>query len=395
METIYPYKLDLHGQPSINNRNYIGNNIAILLIPEAIAFSLILGLSPSVGIQSTMILSLFTSIFGGQPGLISGASAAVATSLLGVTSSVGKEYIPIATLMGGLLQGLFAFTGLYKLINIMPEGVVSGFMCGLAFLILKSEIDSFKDDDGKWMTNDMMAYSVLLTIIGLGIVIYGDVKTYIRIPGAFTSIIILSISLILLPAIKVQRVKDKGQIETILPSFKLPKAEFSKLLKILPYSLAMAVAGTTESLFNLRRVGEELNHKGDSFRETIAQCVGNILCGVTNGMGGCVLGGPTRFNISNGAQTRVSTIITAIFFILFSTTFFKYIDDIPMPAIIAIMFVVVYKTGDWKNLIKMPDIVWFTTIITTVSAYFTGNLAFGVFVGFVCDEMIKRFKIHR
>jgi SulP family sulfate permease len=368
-----------------------GLTISILLIPEAIAFALVLGVSPSIGIQSTMILSLFTSIFGGQPGLISGASAAVTTSILGAATLVGKEFIPLTVLMGGILQVIFGFSGLYKLIDVMPNGVVSGFMTGLALLILKSEFDGFKTDDGTWFTDDLLAYSVLLTIIGLIIVIYGDIKTAIKIPGALASIVVLSLSVILLPAIKVQRVKDRGPVETLLPSFKIPNTnlEFSKFVRILPYSLAMAVAGTTESLFNLRRVGEELNNKGDSFRETTVQGIGNILCGLTNGMGGCVLGGPTRFNISNGAQTRMSSIVASIFFILFSSVFFNSIDNIPMPAIIAIMFVVAFKTGDWISLLKTPDLDWITTVSTTITSFFTGNLAFGVLIGYITDVILK------
>jgi SulP family sulfate permease len=233
-----------------------------------------------------------------------------------------------------------------------------------------------------------------LTIIGLGIVIYGDFKAYVRIPGALSSIVILSLSLILLPAIKVLRVKDIGQVKTLYPTFSIPKMDASKtLLKVLPYSLAMAVAGTVESLFNLRRVGEELKNKGNSFQETMTQSLGNILCGLTGGMGGCVLGGPTRFNISNGAQTRISTITAAIFFILFSSIFFKSIDNIPMPAIIAIMFVVVYKTGDWSKLFTMPDKTWITTFSTTLSAFVSGNLAFGVFFGTVVDTLLQKFVV--
>jgi SulP family sulfate permease len=366
-----------------------GITISILLIPEAIAFSLILGLSPSIGIQSTMILSLIGSLFGGQPGLISGASAAVATSILGVSKFIGKEFIPFTVLMGGILQGIIGFTGMHKIINTMPSGVISGFMCGLAFLILRGEVDSFKTETGNWFTGDLLAYSVLLTIIGLIIVIYGDIKSAISIPGALSSIIILSLSVVLLPAINVMRVKDKGQVKTVIPTFKIPEINSETIIKLLPYSLAMAVAGTTESLFNLKRVGDALNNKGDSFKETMAQSVGNILCGLTGGMGGCVLGGPTRFNIANGAKTRVSSIVASVFFILFASVFSGFIDSIPMPAIVAIMFVVVYKTGDWGSLLKMPDKNWMTTIITTLASYTTGNLAFGVLIGYITDIVLR------
>jgi SulP family sulfate permease len=369
-----------------------GITISILLIPEAIAFSLILGLSPSIGIQSTMILSLIGSLFGGQPGLISGASAAVATSILGVSKFIGKEFIPFTVLMGGALQGLIGVTGLHKLINQMPTGVISGFMCGLAFLILRSEIDSFKSQDGNWFKGDLLAYSVLLTIIGLIIVVYGDIKSSITIPGALSSIILLSLSLILLPAINVMQVKDKGEVKTLLPSFKIPTITTDKIIQLLPYSLAMAIAGTTESLFNLKRVGETLNVEGDSFRETMTQSAGNIICGLTGGMGGCVLGGPTRFNISNGARTRMSTIVASIFFILFSSVLFKFIDNIPMPAIVAIMFVVVYKTGDWNSLLKMPDLNWITTVSTMTSSFVSGNLAFGVLIGYITDIVLRMYK---
>lgn len=366
-----------------------GITISILLIPEAIAFSLILGISPSIGIQSTMILSLIGSLFGGQPGLISGASAAVATSILGVSKFIGKEFIPFTVLMGGILQGIMGFTGMHKIINTMPSGVISGFMCGLAFLILRGEVDSFKTENGNWFTGDILAYSVLLTVIGLIIVIYGDIKSAISIPGALSSIIILSLAVVLLPAINVMRVRDKGQVKTVMPTFKIPEIKSDTIIKLLPYSLAMAVAGTTESLFNLKRVGDALNNKGDSFKETMAQSIGNILCGLTGGMGGCVLGGPTRFNIANGAKTRISSIVASVFFVLFASVFSGFIDTIPMPAIVAIMFVVVYKTGDWSSLLKMPDANWMTTLSTTLTSYMSGNLAFGVLIGYITDIVLR------
>jgi SulP family sulfate permease len=124
----------------------------------------------------------------------------------------------------------------------------------------------------------------------------------------------------------------------------------------------------------------------------MTQSAGNIICGLTGGMGGCVLGGPTRFNISNGARTRMSTIVASIFFILFSSVLFKFIDNIPMPAIVAIMFVVVYKTGDWNSLLKMPDLNWITTVSTMTSSFVSGNLAFGVLVGYITDIVLRMYK---
>ena len=384
-----------------------GLTIALLLIPESIAFAFIMGLAPIVGIQNTMVMSLITSLFGGMPTMISGSTAAVATSIAGVGTLVGKEYIIPTVIIGGVIQMLAAVTGLYKYVTYVPKHIMSGFLIALAGLIAVHQLDNFKDKEHKWLTGLKLANTTLFTIISTLIAFFGVIKIthskdqHIHIPGGLVSMLAITAFIyIFTKYYNIDRVKDVGEIKSELPSLisldgispsKL-KYDFEHLVKILPFSAAMAFTGLLESLIMVRDTESALGVKGDSYRESLVQGIANIATGLTGGFGGCVLVGQSKLNLFNGAKTQFSSVITSVLFIIICLFFGRAINEIPIAAVVGVMLLVVYKTGDWDSLFKPQsfDRRWVITIITAMVGFISGSLSLGVVAGVVLDKMASR-----
>ena len=384
-----------------------GLTIALLLIPESIAFAFIMELAPIVGIQNTMVMSLITSLFGGMPTMISGSTAAVATSIAGVGTLVGKEYIIPTVIIGGLIQMLAAVTGLYKYVTYVPKHIMSGFLLALAGLIAVHQLDNFKDKEHKWLTGLKLANTTLFTIISTLIAFFGVIKIthskdqHIHIPGGLVSMLAITVFIyIFTKYYNIDRVKDVGEIKSELPSLisldgispgKL-KYDFEHLVKILPFSAAMAFTGLLESLIMVRDTESALGVKGDSYRESLVQGIANIATGLTGGFGGCVLVGQSKLNLFNGAKTQFSSVITSVLFIIICLFFGRAINEIPIAAVVGVMLLVVYKTGDWDSLFKPQsfDRRWVITIITAMIGFMSGSLSLGVISGVVLDKLAAR-----
>jgi SulP family sulfate permease len=381
-----------------------GLTISLLLIPESIAFAFILGLSPETGIHNTMVISLINSIFGGIPTMISGSTAAVATSIVGVKTLLGNEYILPTVIFGGILQIIASFTGVYKYVSQIPKYIMSGFLVALAGLIAKNQLEDFKDKNHKYFTGIKMANTILFSIISLVIAVYGTIKkdvsigpgnskSIIHIPGGLISILAITSFIYLFSKYyDLVKVKDAGEVKPTIPSIHIPKVDLSikNLIKIIPFSFAMAFAGLTESLIMLKQTEDKLHIKGDAFKESLSQGVANIVSGFTGGFGGCVLVGQSKLNLDNGSVTRFSSIITSILFIMLTLFLSSPINQIPIPAIIGIMILIAYKTGDWNSIFKPQafDKRWFVTIITTAVGFLSGNLSFGVIAGLILNKLI-------
>jgi SulP family sulfate permease len=372
-----------------------GLTISLLMIPEAIAFAFILGFPPSVGLHSTMIMSLITSLFGGCPASISGSTAAVATSLIGIKEMLGQEYIFLAVVMGGIIQMMMGVTGMYKYIYNISKSVSSGFLIALGVLIGLSQLQHFKDTKtGNWFSSDELFTTVFFSLISIVIAEFGLLALNfsrllnIKIPGGLISIILLSLLFYIIPyKLPIQFVKDKGDVKNTIPSFKLPKVEWNimNIMKTLPFAIAMAIAGLTESIFMVKEVGEKLKINTNAFQETIAQGIANIMSGFAGGIGGCILVGQTKYNLENGSKTRVSSLFTSLFFILFTLFFSKTIEKIPMPAIIGIMLAIAFKTGDWGSLFKKMDKKWVIIAITSIVGISTSSLALAIIIGSIIE----------
>ena len=384
-----------------------GLTIALLLIPESIAFAFIMGLSPNTGIQNTMVMSLITSLFGGMPTMISGSTAAVATSIAGVSTLLGKDYIIPTVIAGGFMQILAAVTGLYKYVTYVPKHIMSGFLVALAGLIAIHQLDNFKDKEHKWLTGLKMANTTLFTIISTLIAFFGVIKIthskdqHIHIPGGLVSMFAITAFIYMFTKYyDIDRVKDIGAVNSELPSLISVDSVYStkikydaeSLLKMLPFSAAMAFTGLLESLIMVRDAESALGVKGDSFRESIVQGIANVATGITGGFGGCVLVGQSKLNLFNGSKTQFSSVITSILFIIICLFFGRAINEIPIAAVVGVMLLVVYKTGDWDSILKPQsfDRRWIITIITAIIGFASGSLSLGVVVGVVLDKMIAR-----
>ena len=400
--------MDAASSTLLINEFLSGLTIALLLIPESIAFAFIMGLSPNTGIQNTMVMSLVTSLFGGMPTMISGSTAAVATSIAGVSTLLGKEYIIPTVIAGGVIQMLAAMTGLYKYITYVPKHIMSGFLIALAGLIAVHQLDNFKDKEHKWLTGLKMANTTLFTVVSTLIAFFGVIKIthskdqYIHIPGGLVSMFAITAFIyIFTQYYNVDRVKDIGAIKSVLPSIismdsvSKIKYDADSLLKMLPFSAAMAFTGLLESLIMVKDAESALGIKGDSFRESLVQGIANVATGLTGGFGGCVLVGQSKLNLANGAKTQFSSVITSVLFIIICLFFGRAINEIPIAAVVGVMLLVVYKTGDWDSLFKPQsfDRRWVIMVLTAMVGFLSGSLSLGVVAGVILDSVtVKMMK---
>lgn len=384
-----------------------GLTIALLLIPESIAFAFIMGLTPNTGIKNTMVMSLITSLFGGMPTMISGSTAAVATSIAGVSTLLGKEYIIPTVIAGGFMQILAAVTGLYKYVTYVPKHIMSGFLVALAGLIAIHQLDNFKDKEHKWITGLKLANTTLFTIISTFIAFFGVIKIShskdqeIHIPGGLISMFAITAFIYMFTTYyDIDRVKDIGAINSELPSIISKDSVLSSkikydpetLMKMLPFSAAMAFTGLLESLIMVKDAESALGIKGDSMRESVVQGIANVATGITGGFGGCVLVGQSKLNLFNGSKTRFSSVITSVLFIVICLFFGRAINEIPIAAVVGVMLLVVYKTGDWDSIFKPQsfDRRWIITLITAIVGFVSGSLSLGVVVGVVLNKLASR-----
>ena len=368
--------------------------ISLVMIPESIAFSFILDLPANVGIQSAMVMSFITSLFG-TPALISGATASIATSLYGVYRYIGKEYIPLAVIIGGFMQILIGLLGFHKYIISLPKSVNSGFLIALALLIAHSQIQNFKDETNNWFQSNRMFNTIFFTIIGLFIIqfTYISVKLFnlnLSIPGGLVEIILLTLFFYFFP-MDVQHISDKGSLSHSLPILQNPipnNYDIYNILKLLPFALTMAISGLIESIIMVQHLNELHDEKYSHLNEVIVQGIANIVSGFTGGMGGCVLVGESKMNLNNGSKTRTSSFFTSLFFILINLFFYKIIDIIPMTAIISIMLYIAYLTGDWNSLSIQKGKQLYTVLLTSIVGFMTNSLALGVFVGYFYNRIL-------
>jgi SulP family sulfate permease len=395
---------------NIINEIISGFTIALVLIPESIAFSLLLGLPPSVGLISTAIMSSITSLFGGCPTLISGATGAIATSLLGVKALYGTQYVFLTAIIGGFIQLLFGISGLYKYFSNISQPLMTGFLIALGVLIAKSLIKNFKyPNTENWFKdsdNYKLTGTLLFSLISLFITVFGkfmynlSYKTNsikINIPGALSAIVLLSILYYIMPikqTIEIVGIRGSTKINNI--AFKVPNVELTgaNILKVLPFAVAMAITGLTESIFMVDDTSKQLNIISSPLIETLAQGVGNIISGLCGGFGGCVFVGLSKYNVENGSKTRLSSRATSLFFIALTLMFSSTINKIPMPAIIGIMIMIAFKTGTAKYdyLIKNFKSDWLIILLTASLGIYSESLALAIIVGFIVQQAIKNIK---
>ena len=387
-----------------------GFTIALVLIPESIAFSLLLGFPPSVGLISTAIMSSTTSLFGGCPTLISGATGAIASSLVGVKTLYGSEYVFLTVILGGLIQLLLGVSGLYKYIVAISDPVMTGFLLALAFIIAKAQIKNFKYFNTETWFKDSDNYkltgTVIFSFISLLTVLFGKFaynlskKTNslkINIPGALSAIVLLSLLYYFMPIKQtIELVNTRGSTKLDNIAFNIPNVEWNNtnIIKVLPFAFAMAITGLIESLYRVEDSSKQLKINGSALIETLAQGVGNVLSGFCGGFGGCVFVGLSKYNLENGSKTRLSSRATSLFFIILTLLFSSTINKIPMPAIIGIMIMIAFKTAtaNYDYLIKNYRSDWLIIVLTSFVGMYSESLALAVIIGSIVQYAIKYSK---
>ena len=369
-----------------------GLTVALALVPEAIAFAFIAGLSPLTGLYAAFTIGLVTSIFGGRPGMISGATGAVAVVIVALAQKEGVEYVFATVILAGILQTAFGLLRLGKFIRLVPQPVMYGFVNGLAIVIFLSQVPQFKTIG----TSNWLAGTALYTMLGLVVltmfIIWALPKLTKAVPASLVAILVV-FGVVTLFDINTSTVGDMASIKGEFPPFHIPSIAFNlkNLLIILPYATIVAGVGLIESLLTLNLVDELIGGKGRSNKEGIAQGIGNITTGFFNGMGGCAMIGQSLINISNGARARLSGIIASLMLLVFVMFGSELIEKMPIAALTGLMIMVAIGTFEWATIRmvnKMPKHDIFVGVVVIVITVLLKNLALAVLVGVIISALV-------
>ncbi|CAD5254105.1 MULTISPECIES: SulP family inorganic anion transporter [unclassified Imperialibacter] len=368
-----------------------GLTVAMALVPEAVAFALIAGLSPLTGLYAAFVMGLITSIFGGRPGMISGATGAVAVVIVSLVVSHGVEYVFATVILAGIIQLAAGFLRLGKFMRLVPHPVIFGFVNGLAIIIFMSQLDQFKDASGHWLTGPSL-YILLGFVLLTMLIIWGLPKITKAIPAALTAILVV-FGIVAIFGIDTKTVGDIASIQGGFPPFHLPSVPFSleTLAIIFPYAAIVAGVGLIESLLTLNIVDEITETRGRGNKEAVAQGTANILSGLFSGMGGCAMIGQSLINVSSGARARLSGIVAAVMLLVFIMFGAGLVEKLPMAALTGLMIMVSIGTFEWASLRtfnKMPKSDIFVMVMVTLVTVFLHNLALAVLVGVIIAALV-------
>ncbi len=376
---IEPTVLQALRSPRLLTREALaGLVVAIALIPESIAFSLIVGVDPRVGLFSSFVMAVVIAFTGGRPAMISAATGAVALVVAPVAREHGFDYLIATVLLAGVLQILLAVLGVARLMRFIPRSVMVGFVNALAILVFVSQMPQLID----------VPWAVYpLVVAGLGILYFWPRLTK-AVPAPLVAIVVLTLVVVVF-GIAVPTVGDQGALPQSLPELFIPQVplEWETLQIIAPYALAMAVVGLLESLMTAKLVDDITDTRSRKTREAWGQGVANVASGLFGGMGGCAMIGQTMINVkASGARTRISTFMAGIFLLLLVVALGDVVAIIPMAALVAVMVLVSATTFDWHSvrpstLKRMPRSETLVMLVTVVATVWTSNLAVGVGVG--------------
>ena len=368
-----------------------GLTVAMALIPEAVAFALIAGLSPLTGLYAAFMVGLVASVLGGRPGMISGATGAVAVVLAALALSHGPEYIFATVILAGVLQLLAGVLKLGKLMRLVPQPVIFGFVNGLAIIIGGSQIEQFKDDGGAWLAGESLAVFAGLTLLSMAIIAFLPKLTK-KVPAGLTAILVV-FGLAAALGIDTKTVGDLASIQGGFPPFHLPEVPltWATLTIIFPYAAVVAGVGLIESLLTLNILDEITGTRGQGNRECVAQGAANVLSGLFSGMGGCAMIGQSLINVSSGARARLSGIVAAVMLLVFIVFGAPLIEQLPMAALTGLMIMVALGTFEWaslKTFRRMPTSDVFIMVLVTLVTAVLHNLALAVLIGVVVAALV-------
>lgn len=368
-----------------------GITVAFALVPEAVAFALIAGLSPLTGLYASFVVGLVTSIFGGRPGMVSGATGAIAVVIIALAKSHGVEYVLAAVVLAGVIQALAGVLKLGKLMRLVPLPVVYGFVNGLAIIIFMSQLDQFKDASGNWLTGNALYIIIGLVLLTM-VIIWGLPKLTKAVPASLVAILVV-FGIVLGFGIDTKTVGDIASIQGGFPPFHIPEIPFTleTLILIFPYAAIVAAVGIIESLLTLELIDEITETRGRTNKEALGQGLANIASGFFSGMGGCAMLGQSLINISAGSRARLSGIIASISLLIFIMFGAGIIEKVPMAALTGLMIMVAIGTFEWitvKILNKYPvsDIIVMNIVILVT--VFMHNLALAVLIGVIVSSLV-------
>lgn len=371
-----------------------GLAVALALVPEAVAFALIAHVEPLVGLYAAFIVCLITAVFGGRPGMISGATGALAVVMISLVVEHGVQYLFATVILMGVLQLLAGSFRLGKFIRMVPYPVMLGFVNGLAIVIFLAQLGQFQvpNEAGQMQ---WMGQSDLIKMFGVIALTMGVMwllpKVTNKFPSALAAIMIAT-AVVIFGGIDTRTVGDLATIAGGLPTFSIPVVplNFETLRIIFPYALVLAAIGLIESLLTLTLIDEITETRGRNSRECMAQGAANVVTGFFGGMGGCAMIGQSMININSGARGRLSGIAAALFLLSFILFASHWIEMIPVAALIGVMFMVVIATFKWSSLRimhKIPRSDAFVLLLVSAVTVFT-DLAIAVVVGVIVSALV-------
>ncbi len=372
---------------------FSGLTVALAMVPEAIAFSFVAGVEPLVGLYAAFLMCLITAVFGGRPGMISGATGALAVVMVALVATHGVEYLFAAVVLMGILQLIFGALRLGKFIRLVPHPVMLGFVNGLAIVIFISQFESFKDGHA-WLQGSQLWTMIGLTVLSVAL-IFGLPRLNKNIPAPLVTIAAVAAAAYAL-GLDPRTVSDLSPIKGGFPMPSIPQVPFNlETLKIIfPYSLILAAVGLIETLLTLNLIDEVTDTVGRPNKESLAQGAGNVITGFFGGMGGCAMIGQSMINVGNGGTRRLSGIIAAVTLIAGILFLSDIIGMIPLAALVGLMVVVSAKTFAWASLgrlNKVPKEDAFVIVAVTVVTVFT-DLATAVVIGVAIAGLVFSWK---
>lgn len=386
---------DIKQFKNLNHKTEIlsGLTVALALVPEAVAFALIAGVPPLVGLYAAFMVCLITSVFGGRPGMISGATGALAVVMVSLVKTHGIDYLFATVVLMGIIQVIVGILKLGKFIRLVPQPVIYGFVNGLAIVIAMAQFPQFKIETPQgleWLTGSALALMAGLVILTMLIIHYLPKLTK-SVPSSLAALVIGTL-LVIFFGLDTKTVGDLASIKGGLPSFYLPQVPLNlETLKIIfPYSLILAGIGLIESLLTLTLIDEITETRGRGNKECIAQGAANVVTGFFGGMGGCAMIGQSIINVSSGGRSRLSGIVAAVSLLSFILFGSELIEKVPMGALIGLMFMVSIGTFEWAtfrimNKIPKSDalIIVAVTVLTVIF-----DLAIAVAIGVVIAALV-------
>ncbi|WP_415295671.1 SulP family inorganic anion transporter [Candidatus Pelagibacter sp. Uisw_113] len=375
-----------------------GLTVALALVPEAIAFAFVAGVAPLSGLYAAFIVGLITAVFGGRPGMISGATGALAVVMVSLVMDHGAQYLFATVVLMGILQLLAGVFKLGKFIRMVPQPVMLGFVNGLAIVIGISQLSQFKTlnamGESVWISGNTLYYSIGFVVLTM-LIIWLLPKITKAVPATLAAILATSI-LVLALKIDIPSVGDLASVKGGLPIFSIPSVplNFETLKIIFPYALILSAIGLIESLLTLNLVGEITNKRGGASQECLAQGFANTVTGFFGGMGGCAMIGQSMINVKSGGRTRIAGIAAALFLLIFILYTSSYIEMIPIAALVGVMFMVVIGTFAWNSLkilffVPKSDalVIVLVTVVTVLE-----DLAVAVIVGVIVSALVFAWK---